>query len=443
MSEIVVVGGGLAGSEAAWQAAERGADVRLYEMRPVTSTPAHKTDRLAELVCSNSLKSDSPEDCHGLLKRELTAYGSLVMAAARAHAVPAGSALAVDREAFAAEVTGRLSRHPRISVVREEVKAIPDERPVIIATGPLTSDRLAMALRDRFLDYLAARDLAVTPSDLLYFYDAISPIVAADSIDREIAFAASRYGKGGDDYLNCPMTQEEYRDFWEAVRAAEVTPIHPFEEARYFEGCLPVEVLAARGEDALRFGPIKPVGLVDPRTGRQPYAVVQLRMENREGTMYNMVGFQTRLRWGEQRRIFRTIPGLRDADFLRYGSIHRNTFITAPALLFETMQFRGDPGIFIAGQLTGVEGYLESAGTGLLAGVNAVRLLRGDALAVLPPTTALGSVIHHICHADPRTFQPMNVNFGLLPPLDEPIRAKRERRRALVDRALRDLADMP
>ena len=439
MTEIVVVGGGLAGSEAAWQAAERGAHVRLYEMRPVTPTPAHKTDRLAELVCSNSLKSDSPEDCHGLLKRELTAYGSVVMAAARTHAVPAGSALAVDREAFAAEITERLTRHPRISIVREEIKAIPEERPVIIATGPLTSDLLAAALRDRFLSYLASQDSSANVHDLLYFYDAISPIVAADSIDREITFAASRYGKGGDDYLNCPMTREEYRLFWESIRAAEVTPIHPFEEARYFEGCLPIEVLAARGEDTLRFGPMKPVGLVDPRSGRQPYAVVQLRMENREGTMYNMVGFQTRMRWGEQRRIFRTIPGLRNAEFLRYGSIHRNTFITAPALLQETMQFRGDPGIFIAGQLTGVEGYLESAGTGLLAGVNAVRFFRGEPPALLPPTTALGSVIRHICHADPRTFQPMNVNFGLLPPLDESVRSKRERRQALVERALRDL----
>ncbi|MBI4382334.1 MAG: methylenetetrahydrofolate--tRNA-(uracil(54)-C(5))-methyltransferase (FADH(2)-oxidizing) TrmFO [candidate division NC10 bacterium] len=442
MTDIVVVGGGLAGSEAAWQAAERGAHVRLYEMRPVTPTPAHKTDRLAELVCSNSLKSDSPEDCHGLLKRELTAYGSVVMAAARTHAVPAGSALAVDREAFAAEITERLTRHPGINIVREKVKAIPEERPAIIATGPLTSDLLAAALRDRFFSYLASQDSSANVHDLLYFYDAISPIVAADSIDREIVFAASRYDKGGDDYLNCPMTREEYRLFWEAVRAAELTPIHPFEEARYFEGCLPIEVLAARGEDTLRFGPMKPVGLVDSRTGRQPYAVVQLRMENREGTMYNMVGFQTRMRWGEQRRALRMIPGLRDAEFLRYGSIHRNTFITAPALLQETMQFRGDPGFFIAGQLTGVEGYLESAGTGLLAGVNAVRFLNGEPTVVLPQTTALGSVIRHICHADPRTFQPMNVNFGLLPPLDEPVRAKRERRQALVDRALRTLPSL-
>ena len=437
-----MVGGGLAGSEAAWQAAERGASVRLYEMRPVTQTPAHKTDRLAELVCSNSLKSDSPEDCHGLLKRELEAYGSIVMAAARAHAVPAGSALAVDREAFAAEITDRLSRHPRISIVREEVKAIPEERPAILATGPLTSDRLASALRDRFLEYLALHDPPAGDSDLLYFYDAISPIVAGDSVDREVVFAASRYDKGGEDYLNCPMTQEEYRGFREAIQSAELTPIHPFEEARYFEGCLPIEVLAARGEDTLRFGPMKPVGLTDPRTGRQPYAVVQLRLENREGTMYNMVGFQTRMRWGEQRRILRTIPGLREAEFLRYGSIHRNTFITAPVLLHETMQFRGDPGIFVAGQLTGVEGYLESAGTGLLAGVNAVRLLRGDTPVLLPPTTALGSLVRHICRADPRTFQPMNVNFGLLPSLDPPIRAKRERRRSLVERALRSLADL-
>lgn len=442
MTGIVVVGGGLAGSEAAWHAAERGARVRLYEMRPVNFTPAHKTDRLAELVCSNSLKSDSPDDCHGLLKRELTAYGSVIMAAARAHTVPAGSALAVDREAFAAEVTARLARHPRITIVRDEIKAIPEERPVIIATGPLTSDRLAGALRDRFVHYLASADSSVDARDLLYFYDAISPIIAADSIDRTVAFAASRYDKGGDDYLNCPFTRQEYQHFWEAIRSADLAPVRPFEEARYFEGCLPIEVLAARGEDALRFGPMKPVGLIDPKTGRRPYAVMQLRLENREGTMYNMVGFQTRLKWGEQRQIFRTIPGLSGAEFLRYGSIHRNTFIAAPALLQETMQFKGDPGILLAGQLAGVEGYLESAGTGLLAGVNAAKLLCGENPIVLPPTTALGSLIRHICHANLGDFQPMHVNFGLLPPLDEPIRAKRERRQALATRALRDLPDL-
>lgn len=442
MTEIVVVGGGLAGSEAAWQAAERGARVCLYEMRPVSFTAAHKTDLLAELVCSNSLKSDSPDDCHGLLKRELTAYGSVIMAAARAHTVPAGSALAVDRAAFAAEVTARLARHPRITIVRDEIKAIPEERPVIIATGPLTSDRLADTLRERFVHYLASADSSVDVRDLLYFYDAISPIIAAESIDRTVAFAASRYDKGGDDYLNCPFTRQEYQHFWEAIRSAELAPVRPFEEARYFERCLPAEVLAARGEDALRFGPMKPVGLIDPKTGRRPYAVVQLRLENREGTMYNMVGFQTRLKWGEQRRMFRTIPGLSDAEFLRYGSIHRNTFIAAPALLQETMQFKGDPGILLAGQLTGVEGYLESAGTGLLAGVNAVRLLHGEDPIVLPPTTALGSLIRHICHANLGDFQPMNVNFGLLPPLGEPIRAKRERRQALATRALRDLPDL-
>ncbi len=442
VTEIIVVGGGLAGSEAAWQAAERGAHVRLHEMRPICATPAHTTDRLAELVCSNSLKSDSPDDCHGLLKRELDSYGSLIMAAARAHAIPAGSALAVDRDAFAAEVTARLTRHPRITLIRDEVKAIPAEKPVIIATGPLTSDRLAGALRDRFMDFLASADLTVDTRDLLYFYDAISPIIAGDSIDRTVAFAASRYDKGGDDYLNCPMTREEYRLFWEEIRTAELTPIHAFEEARYFEGCLPIEVLAARGEDALRFGPMKPVGLIDPRTGRRPYAVVQLRLENREGTMFNMVGFQTRLKWGEQRRILRTIPGLGGAEFLRYGSIHRNTFINAPTLLRETMQYKGDPGILLAGQLTGVEGYLESAGSGLLAGINAVRLLHGEDPVMLPSTTALGSLIHHICHANPRDFQPMNVNFGLLPPLDEPIRAKRERRQALAARALRALPSL-
>lgn len=442
MTEIIVVGGGLAGSEAAWQAAERGTPVRLYEMRPASFTPAHKTDRLAELVCSNSLKSDSADDCHGLLKRELTAYGSVIMAAARAHAIPAGSALAVDRAAFAADVTARLARHPRITIVRDEVKAIPEERPVIIATGPLTSDRMAGALRDRFVDYLASADPSADAQDLLYFYDAISPIIAAESIDRTVAFAASRYGKGGNDYLNCPLTREAYQRFWEAIRAAEPAPIRPFEEARYFERCLPIEVLAARGEDALRFGPMKPVGLIDPKTGRRPYAVVQLRLENRAGTMYNLVGFQTRLKWGEQRRILRMIPGLSSAEFLRYGSIHRNTFIAAPALLQETMQFKGDSGILLAGQLTGVEGYLESTGSGLLAGVNAVKLLRGEDPIVLPPTTALGSLIRHICHADARTFQPMNVNFGLLPPLDEPIRAKRERRLVLATRAFSDLPDL-
>jgi methylenetetrahydrofolate--tRNA-(uracil-5-)-methyltransferase len=313
---------------------------------------------------------------------------------------------------------------------------------VIIATGPLTSDRLAGALRDRFVDYLASANPSVDALDLLYFYDAISPIIAADSIDRTRVFAASRYDKGGDDYLNCPMTREEYRLFWEEIGAAELTPIRPFEGARYFERCLPIEVLAARGEDTLRFGPMKPVGLIDPTTGRQPYAVVQLRLENREGTMYNMVGFQTRLKWGEQRRILRTIPGLGSAEFLRYGSVHRNTFINAPTLLLETMQLKGDPGILLAGQLTGVEGYLESAGTGLLAGVNAVNLLQEKAPVVLPETTALGSLIRHICHANPRGFQPMNVNFGLLPSLDEPIRAKRTRRQALVNRTLRDLPDL-
>jgi methylenetetrahydrofolate--tRNA-(uracil-5-)-methyltransferase len=439
---IVVVGGGLAGSEAAWQAAERGAHVRLYEMRPGCSTPAHTTDRLAELVCSNSLKSDAPENCHGLLKRELTAYGSIIMAAARAHAVPAGSALAVDRDAFAAEVTARLTRHPGITIVRDEVKAIPAEKPVVIATGPLTSGRMAGALRDRFVDYPASTDPSTDSRDLLSFYDAISPIIAGDSIDQTVAFAASRYDKGGDDYLNCPMTREEYQRFLEEIRAAEPAPVHPFEEARYFEGCLPIEVPAARGEDALRFGPMKPVGLIDPRTGRRPYAVVQLRLENREGTMYNMVGFQTRLKWSEQHRIFRTIPGLSDAEFLRYGSIHRNTFINAPTLLRETMQLKDDPGTLLAGQLTGVEGYLESAGTGLLAGVNAVKLLHGEAPVILPQTTALGSLIRYICHANPRDFQPMNVNFGLLPPLDHPIRAKRDKRQALVERALRDLPNL-
>jgi methylenetetrahydrofolate--tRNA-(uracil-5-)-methyltransferase len=481
---ITILGGGLAGCEAAWQAAEAGWRVRLVEMRPTVSTPAHRTDRLAELVCSNSMKSESPEDASGVLKAEMRALGSLVLRCAEAHRVPAGSALAVDRGGFAAAVTAALALHPAISVVREEAVAVPPDRPLIVATGPLTSDRLAGALRDRFHELLhggrpggqcgmagnplpsvprvaecgtAAPD-AVPPGaghaasgasplavqlaargSLLHFYDAISPIVAADSIDLTPVYAAARYGKGGADYLNCPLDRQQYAAFREALLAGEQYPLHDFETPRYFEGCLPIEELAARGEETLRYGPMRPVGLRDPRTGRRPYAVVQLRPENMAGggrpTMYNLVGFQTRLRRGPQARAIRMIPGLEQAEVLRYGTIHRNTFMAAPALLHPTLQFRGDPGLFFAGQLTGVEGYLESAATGLLAGINAARLLQGTAPVVPPRASMLGALLCYLTTTGLRTFQPINANFGLLPPAPGAPRNREERNRRLAERA--------
>ena len=437
---VTIVGGGLAGSEAAWQAAERGVRVALYEMRPHRMTPAHVSDRLAELVCSNSLGSDLPDRAGGLLKAELRRLGSLVLACADEARVPAGGALAVDRERFAAEVTRRIEAHPRIQVVREEVAAIP-EGPAVIATGPLTSDVLAQAI---------AR---LAGQEHLYFYDALAPIVAADSIDTSVAFRASRYGKGDADYVNCPMTEEEYVRFVEALVAAERFPLHGFEreaacsqeqarspeQERFFEGCLPVEVLAARGREALAFGPLRPVGLADPRTGKRPYAVVQLRQDNLAGTLYNMVGFQTNLRQREQERVFRLIPGLARAEFVRYGQMHRNTFINAPQLLEPTMGFRGRPGLFFAGQITGVEGYVGSVGSGWVAGVNAARLVWGQEALILPGTTMLGALCHYVSHADPAAFQPMKANFGLLPPLERPVRDKRKRYAAYVARALADL----
>ena len=443
-SLVTIIGGGLAGSEAAWHAARLGASVRLYEMRPEARTPAHRTDRLAELVCSNSLKTDSLEDASGLLKAEMRALGSLILQCAEAHRVPAGSALAVDREAFAAAVTDAVTNETRSEVVRQEVPELPADRPVIVATGPLTSDRLSADLAARLAAFLGSRTPSPQPPapQLLYFYDAISPIVSADSIDRELVFAAARYGKGGADYLNCPLTWEEYRVFREALLSGERYPLHAFEAPKFFEGCLPIEELAGRGEDTLRFGPMRPVGLTDPRTGKRPYAVVQLRAENvgpgGSPTMYNLVGFQTRLRRGDQVKAFRLIPGLRGVEILRFGSVHRNTFITAPALLRETLQFRGDAGVFFAGQLTGVEGYLESAATGILAGINAVRLCRGDGLVCPPPTSMLGALLRYITTAEPRTFQPINANFGLLPPLPQIVRKREERNRLLVERALAD-----
>jgi methylenetetrahydrofolate--tRNA-(uracil-5-)-methyltransferase len=449
---ITIIGGGLAGAEAAWQAARAGARVRLYEMRPTLRTPAHQTEYLAELVCSNSLKSESLDDASGLLKTEMRTLGSMILRCAEAHRVPAGSALAVDREAFAAAVTQTIADHPAIEVVREEVPAIPVSRPVIVASGPLTSDRLAADLAGRFAAFLephtaergtaASHTAASRPSQLLYFYDAISPIVAAESINRDVAYAAARYGVGGADYLNCPLTREEYQRFREALLTGERYPLHEFEKAQYFEGCLPMEELAERGEDTLRFGPLRPVGLRDPRTGTRPFAVVQLRQENRgpEGrpTMYNLVGCQTRLRRGDQTKALRLIPGLERAEILRYGSVHRNTFLTAPLVLEETLQFRGDPGIFFAGQLTGVEGYLESAATGLLAGLNAVRLAAGAALLRPPRTSMLGGLLHYLTTASPAVFQPINANFGLVPVLPQVVRDRQERNRLLVARAQED-----
>jgi methylenetetrahydrofolate--tRNA-(uracil-5-)-methyltransferase len=439
---VTIIGGGLAGCEAAWQAAQRGCAVRLFEMRPAVRTPAHGTDRLAELVCSNSLKSESPEDASGLLKAEMRTLGSVILPCAEANRVPAGSALAVDRERFASTVTETITAHPRIQIVRQEVADLPPARPVIVATGPLTSDRLAAVLTALIAAFLEPRMVASRKSNLLYFYDAISPIVSADSIDHAITFLASRYGKGGDDYLNCPLTRDEYLAFREELLNGDRYPLHEFEEAKYFEGCLPIEEQAERGEDVLRFGPMRPVGLRDPGTGKRPYAVVQLRQENRGSdgrpTMYNLVGFQTRLRRADQLKALRLIPGLQQVEVLRYGSVHRNTFIVAPLLLRETLEFRGEPGIFFAGQLTGVEGYLESAATGILAGINAARLVRGERPVGPPATTMLGALLRYVTQSAPDTFQPINANFGVLPRLPQILRDRRERNRLLADRALAD-----
>ncbi len=425
--EVIVVGGGLAGSEAAWQLARRGVKVRLYEMRPKKMTEAHRTDLLAELVCSNSLKSNELHTGPGLLKQELRELGSLIVRAADENAVPAGAALAVDREKFALQITRALEEHPNVEIIREEVTEIPDGI-VIIATGPLTSPALTEEIRK------------LTGQDYLYFYDAIAPIVDAESINYDKVFFASRYGKGDADYINCPLTEEEYDRFYEALLSAEVSLHADVDPRELFEGCLPIEVIARRGKDALRFGPMKPVGLIDPRTGKQPYAVVQLRPENRERTMYNMVGFQTSLKWGEQKRVFRMIPGLEEAEFLRYGQVHRNTFINAPTVLLPTFQFRGRPTLFFAGQITGVEGYVPSTASGLVAGINAARLATGEEPIQFPPETMIGALAKYICEANPETFQPMNANFGLLPPLEGRVKLpKRERHRRMAERALERL----
>jgi len=423
----VVVGGGLAGCEAAWALAEHGVAVSLHEMRPARRTAAHQTDRLAELVCSNTFKSVEPTNAHGLLKAEMRRLGSLVLRAADAARVPGGAALAVDRVAFAEEVQRRILSHPLITVVRGEVTDLP--APGVVATGPLTSEALSDAIARR----LGTQALA--------FFDAIAPIVATESLDVGPLFRASRYGKGGgEDYLNAPFTAEQYDAFVTALIAGDqYQPSHEFDRIPYFEGCLPVEEMARRGRDTLRFGPMKPVGLRDPRSGREPYAVVQLRQEDRAGQMWNLVGFQTRLRAAEQQRVFRTIPGLAHAEFLRYGSVHRNSYINAPAALTPHLSARDDPTVLFAGQLTGVEGYTESAATGLQAGINLARLLAGERPRLPPPTTMLGALYRYLQEADPARFQPMNANFGLLEPLVPPVKDKGKKKELLAARAMADI----
>ncbi len=430
MNEVVVIGGGFAGVEAAWQAARAGARVRLYEMRPTRKTPAHRTDKLAEIVCSNSLKSDEPGTAPYLLKEELRRAGSLVMEAAEATRVPAGAALAVDRHRFAEFITGRIESNPLIQVVREEATTVSDDEITIIAAGPLCSDALA------------AEIARLTGDEHLYFYDAIAPIVSADSVNLTKAFRAARYNKGGDDYLNCPFNEEEYQRFYDALIEAKSVPLHRFEETRWFEACLPIEELARRGRDTLRYGPMKPVGLVDPRTGREPYAAVQLRQENLMADAYNMVGFQNHLRFGEQQRVLRLIPGLEQAEFLQFGQIHRNTYIRAPRILQATMQMLERPRLFFAGQISGVEGYVESVATGWLAGMNAARFAAGAPLLEAPPISAMGALARYVSSAATDNYQPVNITFALLEPLAEEerrrFRRKRERHQRQVELALKE-----
>jgi len=429
---VTVVGGGLAGSEAAWQLAQRGHRVTLCEMRPVRQTEAHRTDRLAELVCSNTFKSTEPSTAHGAIKAEMRELGCLILQCADIARVAAGTALAVDRDVFAAAVTERISAHPNITVAREEIAEVPPS-PAIIATGPLTGDLLAESLRRR---------LGV---DSLAFYDAIAPVVSRESIDEDVVFTASRYGKetmeGAEEgaYLNCPMSEEEYDAFVAALDSADQFHGHEFDKVPYFAGCMPVEEMNSRGRETLRFGPLKPVGLSDPRTGRRPHAVVQLRREDRAGRLWNLVGFQTRLRIPEQQRVFRMIPGLANAEFLRYGSIHRNSYVNSPGVLTPALTLRDDERVFLAGQITGVEGYTESTASGLLAGINLSRVLHGQAPVIPPATTMLGALYRYLREADPRHFQPMNANFGLVDDLDERIRDKRVKKERMAERAVRDL----
>ena len=458
---ITIVGGGLAGSEAAWQAASSGVPVTLHEMRPVRPTAVHKTDRLAELVCSNSFRGDKLDNAVGLLKEEMRRLVSLVMRVADECRVPAGAALAVDRERFAERITETLAQHSLITVVRDEVTDIPaatEREPVVIATGPLTSDALSAKLRQ------------LVGQEYLYFYDAISPIVLAESIDRDKVFRQSRWDRDTDvrsvrlqadqavtasvacgvddgqgDYLNCPMTREEYERFYDAVIHAESATVHDFDKEKFFEGCLPIEVMAHRGTDTLRFGPMKPVGLLDPKTGRPPYAVVQLRQDNIAGDHYSLVGFQTQLKWGEQERVLRLIPGLERAEFVRFGMVHRNTYINGPAVLMDTWQVRTRPSLFLAGQMSGVEGYVESAASGLLAGLNAAALAKGEAVTAAPRTTAIGALAYYVSHANPAHYEPSNITFGIMPPLPDDAlpRARRRdklaKKLAISERALNDL----
>lgn len=437
---VNIIGGGLAGVEAAWQAAERGAQVRLYEMRPVQQTPAHRTDKLAEIVCSNSLKTDEPGSAPYLLKEELRRGGSLVMDAAAATRVPAGAALSVDRIKFAEYITERIEAHPNIEIIREEVTSIAEcgmrnvetdtKTPTIIATGPLTSDALTADI------------MRFTGDDQLYFYDAIAPIIAADSIDMSIAWKAARYDKGGADYINCPMDRERYELFISELLAAKSVPLKRFEETHWFESCLPIEEIARRGPETLRFGPMKPKGLRHPKTGEEPYACVQLRQENLMADAYGMVGFQNHLRYGEQARVLRLIPGLENAEFLQFGQIHRNTFINSPKILDETLATRTNPSLFFAGQITGVEGYVESVATGWLAGINAVHVLHGEEMITAPQTSAIGALCRYVSNVETKNFQPVNITFGLLEPLPPELRKKyrkkRDRHTVQVERALKD-----
>ncbi len=426
MEPIRIIGAGLAGCEAAWQIAKRGGRVLLYEMKPKVYSPAHRSSLFAEIVCSNSFKSESIENAPGVLKKEMEQLDSLILKTAREVRVPAGDSLAVDREAFSKRITQTLEGLENIEVVREEVTSLPQDGIVIVATGPLTSEALSREIQK------------ITGSEHLFFYDAISPIITAESIDFSKVFKASRYGKGGDDYINCPMSEEEYDRWVEALRQAERVLVRPFEKRYLFEGCLPIEEMAERGRDTLAYGPLKPVGILDPRTGEKPFAVLQLRQEDQFGTLYNLVGCQTRLKPEEQKRIFRMVPGLEKAEFVRLGSVHRNTFINSPVLLKETLQFKKNPNLFFAGQITGVEGYMESSAIGLLAGIHAYRYARGMAPVVPPFTTAIGALIHYITHSKSIPFQPMNINFGLFPPLEGRTRG-RIKRQLLAKRAIKEM----
>lgn len=431
IEKVIIIGAGMAGSEAAWQVANRGIKVDLYEMRPVKNTPAHKTDLFAELVCSNSLRGAGMENAVGVLKEEMRRLGSVIMEAADATKVPAGGALAVDRKGFSQYITDKVTNHPNINVIHEELEEIPYEENAltIVASGPLTAGKLAENIGE------------LMGQKYFYFYDAAAPIVTLESVDMTKAWKASRYNKGEAAYINCPMNKEEYLHFWNELVNSEKVETHNFEKEVFFEGCMPVEEMASRGEDTLLFGPLKPVGLENPADGKLPYAVVQLRQDNAEGTLYNIVGFQTHLKWGEQKRVFGLIPGLENAEFVRYGVMHRNTFINSPEKMRPTLQFKDNDKLFFAGQMTGVEGYVESASSGLVAGINAARICQGLEPVVFPAETAHGSLCHYITTAPAKHFQPMNVNFGIMSPIKERIRDKKQKKMMIAERALRMLEE--